>query len=57
VVNTGTWSDLADGDGIQKLSGREPVPTLDEIRAQERQQNVSTAEEDRSDFQKEKEDR
>ena len=49
--------DLSDGDGVEKLRLGEPVPALDEIRAQKGEQHVAAAEEHRADLGKEPEQR
>jgi len=49
--------ELADGDGVEELRVREPLPALDEVRAEEGQQHVAAAEEHGAHLQEEEEER
>ena len=53
----GTRRDLADGDGVEQLRLGEPAEPLDEIGAQEREQDVAAAEEHRADLEEDDEQR
>ena len=50
VVNTGPGVTWPDRDRVDELRLREPVQALDEIGAQEREQDVAAAEQDRADL-------
>ena len=48
--------ELADGDGVEELRAREPVPALDEVGLQEGEEHVAAAEQDGSGLQEEEEE-